>query len=165
MSNKYPRAFCGKKCLDSSLREYVTITCANCQKEVEVPKSVISRGKGRFCSWYCYTHFRGETSIEKIVRGRLVRAKIQFHQEAKVGKYHIDFLIDEFKLAIECDGDYWHGLPQTILKDKKKDLFLEEIGYKIIRFSEKDINATSGYCVTRYLKKLQANKSIRYSQC
>lgn len=147
LSIKYPKAFCSKKCCDDSVRVYVSITCVNCQKIIKIPQSTINRGKGRFCSWYCYTHFKGETSIEKLVRIQLQKTKIPFEQEVKIGKYHADFLITSSKMVIECDGDYWHGLPQAIKKDATRSMFLKQKGYKVVHFSETEIKRTKGKCI------------------
>jgi very-short-patch-repair endonuclease len=143
------------------MKEYITISCANCNKVVEIPKSVTNRGKGRFCSWYCYIHFRGETSIEKMVRVQLSKAKIPFQQEVKISKYHADFLIEKYKLAIECDGDYWHGLTQAIKKDKIRDGVFLKAGYRVARFSETEIKQTRGLCVVWCILSLEGKSASK----
>lgn len=153
LSIKYRKAFCSKKCHDDSMRDYVSISCVNCHKLIGIPQSIINRGKGRFCSWYCYTHFKGETSIEKIVKSTLRKAKIHFQQEVKIGKYHADFLIENTNTLIECDGDYWYSLPSAIVKDKNRDQILQRKGFQIIRFTESEIKKTKGTCVIRHLRE------------
>ncbi|KKT84987.1 MAG: Protein containing DUF559 [Candidatus Collierbacteria bacterium GW2011_GWA2_44_99] len=153
LSIKYTKSFCSKKCCDDSTREYVSISCRNCQKMISIPRSTINRGKGGFCSWYCYIHYKGETSIEKIVRIRLKKAKIPFEQEVKIGKYHSDFMIQNTNILIECDGDYWHGLPSAIAKDKVRDLILRTKGYEVLRFTETEIKKTKGNCVINQLSQ------------
>lgn len=151
LSNKYKNVFCSKKCHDDSRRDYVSISCQNCHKTITIPRSITNRDKGRFCSWYCYTHFKGETSIEKLVKNKLKKVGISFRQEVKIGKYHADFMIGNSNILIECDGDYWHSLPQAIIKDKNRDAILQRKGFQTIRFTETEIKKTKGSCVVSYL--------------
>lgn len=152
LSIKYPRAFCSNKCCDDSKRDYVSISCRNCQRKISIPQSIINRGKGGFCSWYCYTRFKGETSIEKLVKDQLKKVKIPFQQEVKIGQYHADFMIEHTNVLIECDGDYWHSLPEAIIKDQKRDSFLHKQGYQVVRLTERDIKNTKGCCVIDILR-------------
>ena len=57
----------------------------------------------------------------------------------KIGRYLIDFSILEKKIAIECDGKYWHNTERQKKSDKNKDEFLSLRGWIVIRFSEEEI--------------------------
>lgn len=46
-------------------------------------------------------------------------------------------------VAVECDGEFWHMSPKFKNKDKRKDNFLLERGYKIIRISGSEIKNKS----------------------
>ena len=66
--------------------------------------------------------------------------------------YFVDFAIPEHKIAIECDGAYWH-------KDKKRDKIrqdrIEELGWTMLRFPEERIDGDLFACgreVSRVLK-------------
>jgi very-short-patch-repair endonuclease len=80
------------------------------------------------------------TNIEIQIERILVKLKIPYewnsYVKTKTTYRFPDFKIENKKLIIECDGEYWH-------RDKEKDLKrqqeLEEIGYKVIRFSGKKI--------------------------
>lgn len=65
---------------------------------------------------------------------------VEFVQEFKVGRYSIDFALKKFKIAIECDGRYWHSDPTG---DDRKTAFLEKNGWKVVRLSEGVINNAS----------------------
>ncbi len=63
-------------------------------------------------------------------------ADIKFRKQKVVGKYIVDFSSNEPKLAIEIDGDTHAGHEEY---DAIRTRFLEERGYRVIRFSNKDI--------------------------
>lgn len=55
---------------------------------------------------------------------------VKYRMGIKVGPYEVDFLIDD--TIIEVDG-YTHLLPERIDSDAKKELYLAEKGYRLIR--------------------------------
>lgn len=65
---------------------------------------------------------------------------IQYEHNAKTEPYSVDFLIFD-NLVIECDGEYWHSLPGRKSSDKRKDTFLKNRGYKVLRLPESEILA------------------------
>lgn len=146
-SKQFLVKFCSKKCTDDYMRDYVSRVCQHCHKEFRTPSSKTNRGRGLFCSWQCFKKYKGETSIEKKIRECLDLVHIQFQQEVKIGRYHADFLIKNTKIIIECDGVYWHSLKHSQNRDKKKDLFLKERGYRVYRFPEEEINQSPLTCL------------------
>lgn len=141
--------FCSKKCADDHTRDYVSRICQHCKKEFQIPSSSVNRGGGLFCSWQCFKKYRGETSIEKKIRECLEQFHIKFRQEAKIGRYHADFLIENTKIIIECDGIYWHSLEHARKRDVRKNAFLKEKGYRIYRFPEEEINQSPLTCLRK----------------
>jgi very-short-patch-repair endonuclease len=71
---------------------------------------------------------------------------------AKEIKAFYDFYIPEFNTIIEVDGDFWHCNPlkypipqyetqkKNLIRDKEKEKWLIDNGYKLLRFWEDDIN-------------------------
>lgn len=138
--------FCSKTCHYNYMRDYVTRTCNHCGKEFQLPTWETKKGKGMFCSRYCYTHYQGESSIETIMRKALEERKINFQQEVKFGRYHADFLLPESKIIIECDS-YWHESEYARKRDVRKDNFLQKLGYRIFRFSDTQIKKSINKCL------------------
>ena len=68
----------------------------------------------------------------------LEKLKIEFVQEAKFGRYHADFLVGQ--TVIECDGEFWHNPKTAKLKDRRRDMYLRKLGYKVIRLTGQQIN-------------------------
>lgn len=131
--------FCSKNCADSYMRDYADCICKNCHKNFQIPRWELNKGKGTFCSRPCFNHYKGESSLEEKMRKLLTKAKIDFQQEHKFGRFHADFLIEKLKLVIECDGEYWHMPSKNQIRDKRKDKYLKNLGYKVLRFSGQQI--------------------------
>ncbi len=146
--------FCSKVCKDNFERDYVSKICKNCHKEFQLPTWETNKGKGTFCSRRCYIRFKGETSIEKIVRDYLTNKNISFDQEVHIGKYHADFQIKGTNLLIECDGSYWHNIPGAKEKDQKREEFLTDHGFQTIHLDEWEIKKSQGVCLSKFLKEI-----------
>lgn len=56
-----------------------------------------------------------------------------------LGRYLIDIAFLKEKIAIECDGSYWHNLPKRIERDKLRDRRLEKSGWEVLRIPNENI--------------------------
>lgn len=90
----------------------------------------------QFCCFSCYRRFTGENHLEARVREALISLGIEFIQEARMGRYSIDFLIPNMRTALEIDGAYWHQIPD---RDAKKDMFLFNKGWRVIRIGDNEL--------------------------
>jgi very-short-patch-repair endonuclease len=77
-----------------------------------------------------------ESPIERKLYNALIIAGYQVFTQHKVGPYRGDLFIPP-KLIIECDGKKYH---QDKDKDKRRDKFIKQQGYKVIRVSGARIN-------------------------
>lgn len=87
-----------------------------------------------------------ETSIEKKMRLALEEKLISFETQFKIGRFWVDFALTDYRLVIEADGEYWH---QDKEKDAKRDEIIKSYGWRVIRFSEKQINKDVSWCVSK----------------
>lgn len=88
------------------------------------------------------------SNIERIVEKLFVENKFNFiSQQRLLNITKADFYFPDQNIVVYCDGDYWHNLPDYIIRDKRINQKLLENGYKVLRFWEKDILLTSGKCV------------------
>jgi len=113
--------YCSRKCKDEATRDYLRITCLECGKEFEIPK------------------YGGESSIEKLIRLELEKLGEEYKQEVPIGQFHVDFMLPKRNAVIECDGVYWHDLPEVIERDRRKDRYLRSRGYRVFRFTGDEI--------------------------
>ena len=134
------RKFCSKKCKDDFERDHVFRICRHCSKEFELSRSNLNRGRGNFCTYRCYLTYRGPSTLEEKMERALNLANIKFEREIKFKRFHVDFLLKNLKIVIECDGEYWHLNPKIQERDKRKDVLLNSLGYKIFRFSGKTMD-------------------------
>jgi len=82
-----------------------------------------------------------------------------------------DFLIERRKIAIFCDGDFWHGykyhgkkklakkfwrekIESNMKRDKKVSRKLRRNGLSVLRFWEHDIEKRPEYCKKKILRKI-----------
>lgn len=63
---------------------------------------------------------------------------LRFKRQVPIGNYIADFVCPEIKLVIEIDGGQ-HNEPNNIEYDKQRTSFLENNGYKVLRFWNNDI--------------------------
>jgi very-short-patch-repair endonuclease len=83
---------------------------------------------------------RCESDIEQLTRQILESLNLNFTAHAVVGGRKTDFLIEESKLIIECDGLYWHNdkiKDREYHKNKKEDY--KRAGYRSLFFRQDEI--------------------------
>lgn len=81
-----------------------------------------------------------KTDIERIFEEQLIKNNISYSYDFSIRSkygYRLDFAILEKKIAFECDGECWHL--EGNLRDKKRDNYFKNRGWKIIRFKGNDI--------------------------
>ena len=69
----------------------------------------------------------------------LKKIRPRFLRQRVIGNYIVDFCCPKLKLIIEVDGEQ-HYMPENEKYENKRTAFLEQSGYKIIRFYNSDIN-------------------------
>jgi very-short-patch-repair endonuclease len=62
----------------------------------------------------------------------------KFKRERPVLNFIADFMCQELQLIIEVDG-LTHIWEETIQKDKKKDLELQNAGFRVVRFTDTEV--------------------------
>jgi len=147
------RTFCSKKCQDDSMRDYVIMICRNCHKKFDLPRWDLNRGRGTYCSRRCFVSYGGSSLLELKMEKALMLVKIKFEREVKFRRFHVDFLLEKYKTVIECDGEYWHLIPKNAERDQKKDILLQSLGYKVLRFTGNDLSKLNEDRLSKVLLK------------
>ena len=147
-NDRHRSRFCSDACFRASKRRQVERTCHNCGKVYSVQVHVARYNK--YCSMVCKARdlrmFRGETRIERIIRELLTTLHLTFEQEYAIDRYFADFYLPAHRLVIECDGDYWHNLPDAQVQDRAKDAWLVANGYRVLRLPEHKIVHDLAWC-------------------
>jgi len=91
------------------------------------------------------------TSIELKIHSLLISMGMSPLPQYKIYGWTIDFAFPENKIAIECDGDYWHSKSNVIERDNRKDSDLLNNGWSVLRLSESLINSDIEKCKYKIL--------------
>ncbi|MCL4509956.1 MAG: endonuclease domain-containing protein [Bacteroidetes bacterium] len=81
------------------------------------------------------------TSAEILLWSRLKNSQLgglKFRRQESINEYIVDFYCPARKLTIEIDGDV-HGYDSRISADLKRQKEIEEIGIKVIRYTNSDV--------------------------
>lgn len=81
-----------------------------------------------------------ESYIERRLFDALVSQGYVVRTQVPCGRYSIDLAIPSLKLAIECDGKSYHSSPAQKAHDRRKNVFLRKNGWRVLRFSGRQIN-------------------------
>ena len=95
-----------------------------------------------------------ESYIEKRLYNALKSHGFNPIPQVRCGPYRIDLALMEYKLAIECDGEYWHSSPEQKKRDARKNYYLKKHGWKVCRLKGKTINKNLGYAINHIKKRV-----------
>jgi len=79
------------------------------------------------------------TKIERLVKTELSKREINFLSNKFVLGANVDIILPEQKIAVFCDGDYWHNYPNGIPRDKEVSEILQKNGWLVLRYWEHEI--------------------------
>ena len=81
------------------------------------------------------------TDTEKILwmHLKLGIQNLKFRRQHPIGLYIADFFCHKLKLIIEVDGGI-HDLEKIKINDKEREKSLKELGYTVIRFTNKQVS-------------------------
>lgn len=92
------------------------------------------------------------------------------YPQRQVGPYRADLIIIgvgynkpnrvwppnvEVTMAVECDGEQFHSLPDQIEYDKQRDAYFLERGIKTLRFRGAHIYADASFCIDEIYRAIQ----------
>ena len=78
-----------------------------------------------------------EIKLWQILRSRRFE-DLKFRRQCSIGNYIVDFICIEKKLIIEIDGGQ-HNDPEQRAYDEKRTAYLNQLGYKVLRFWNNEI--------------------------
>ena len=78
-----------------------------------------------------------ETKMWRILRGKRFQ-NLKFKRQVLIGNYIVDFLCEDKKIIIEIDGGQ-HNEELNIQSDKNRTRYLENNGYKVLRFWNNEV--------------------------
>ncbi|WP_423410231.1 endonuclease domain-containing protein [Heyndrickxia sp. MSNUG] len=98
-----------------------------------------------------------ESPIERRLFDALVFRGYTVSTQVPCGKYRIDLALVGPRIAIECDGKAYHSSPEQKAHDRRKDAFLRKNGWKVLRFSGRQITRGLHYVLDKIEKEVRGN--------
>ncbi len=113
-----------------------------------------------------------DTKIEIILRKALWHRGIRYRKNFKVCSCHPDIVLTKYKIAIFCDGEFWHGrlfetrdvhtnakfwhekIKRNVERDLENTIELRDNGWIVLRFWETDIKKHLEDCVAEVLRNV-----------
>ena len=93
-----------------------------------------------------------DTKIELLIEEELKRRSINYQKQTPLCKIAlVDFYLPEYRIVIQCDGDYWHSFAKQKEKDEKQEKILTFNGFNVYRFWEHEINESPEECINKLL--------------
>ena len=115
-----------------------------------------------------------DTSIEVLFRKALWRSGVRYRKNCKDILGTPDVAIKKYKLAVFCDGDFWHGKEYHGVKNHKKfwdekikrnqerdleyTIRLRDEGWTVLRFWESDIRTDVVGCIDKVINEIKRLK-------
>jgi very-short-patch-repair endonuclease len=90
---------------------------------------------------------RRMTWSEKLLWEELRKLDANFRRQAPVGRYITDFASHGCKLVIEVDGGVHERLDEVALRDGERQIWLQDQGYKVIRFTDRQVENDIRTCI------------------
>ena len=78
---------------------------------------------------------------------------VHVRRQAPIGVYVADFVVHEHRLVIEVDGEH-HFEPERQNRDRQRDEWLADQGYKVLRFNTGELSETFDGCIEEILRML-----------
>ena len=119
------------------------------------------------------------TTIELMLRKALFAKNIRYRVNRKHFGVTCDLSIAKYKIAVFCDGDFWHGrlfqerrpvtnkkywnekISRNMERDLEQTILLRDNGWIVLRFWEKDIRTDADACADLVINAIMRRKSSR----
>lgn len=95
-----------------------------------------------------------QSTEEIMVALELVKRKIVVHHQVKVYSYSVDFVLPDYKVALEIDGSMHQMSSRKKMEAMRDEVIVDNLGrdYELIRISTENINLN----VTKIMKAIDA---------
>lgn len=99
-----------------------------------------------------------EEKMYQEMKKHKIETERQVYVKVSGENYCLDFGIfcKKGNIDLECDGERYHILPEASTKDRKRNNELTSSGWRVLRFSGKEINSSISDCF-RVIKKTISN--------
>ena len=121
----------------------------------------------------CMLHNTSKDTVPEILlRKALWHAGIRYRKNYKKLPGTPDVAITKYKIAVFCDGEFWHGatdlsrsskywqekIKRNCERDLENTIALRDMGWLVIRFWEREIRKHLGVCVEKVRQHIELRK-------
>ncbi len=102
------------------------------------------------------------TDAEQLIWSKIRRKQIsdfQFYRQKNIGHYIVDFYCPKGKLIVEIDGGQHYQI-DGMKKDQKRDSYLQQLGFSVLRFSDIDALKNIDGVVERIHEHLKSSLTL-----
>lgn len=153
---KRRKMFCSKDCRqawelwDSERRGGYWTDCPECGVKYYRKARRVREGKFLYCSRLCAVKNMKKTWIEEVLLDAMIALGVDYReQEELLDRWIVDAYLPAYKLVIEAQGSYWHGVrrlkdgrqtgaQRRQASDEKKRHALLAAGYNILEIDEEE---------------------------
>ena len=95
-----------------------------------------------------------QSTEEVMVALELIRLKIKAHHQVKIYNYRIDFILPDYKVALEIDGKLFHGKEKKEYEELRDETIRNKLGdgWEVIHIDTETINMN----ITRLMPAIRA---------
>ncbi len=106
-----------------------------------------------------------QSTEEIMVALELLRVGIEAYHQVRVFDYRLDFLIPQYKVALEIDGAPFHGKSSKLRETLRDELIANKLGdgYEVIRISADNVNLNITKLVPAIKAVLASRKRVQSS--
>ncbi|QTV78919.1 very short patch repair endonuclease [Phascolarctobacterium sp. Marseille-Q4147] len=115
--------------------------------------------------------------MEILLRKALWHEGIRYRKNYKVCSCHPDIVITKYKIAVFCDGEFWHGkslerydvatnvkywhekIRRNVERDLENTIELRDNGWMVLRFWETEIKKHLADCLAEVQRCIDARRS------
>ncbi|HEU4657997.1 MAG TPA: type IV toxin-antitoxin system AbiEi family antitoxin domain-containing protein [Capillimicrobium sp.] len=96
------------------------------------------------------TAARTKSELERLALPAIVAAGLPKPEvNVEVEGYEVDLVWRDARLAVELDSRTWHALPTAFERDRRRDADLQAAGWRVLRFTWRQLVAERAWVVTR----------------
>ncbi len=105
-----------------------------------------------------------ETSAERLLERKLkgVLGEGEVIKQFPIGPYIADFYLPSFRIVVEADGRQ-HYTEKGLNHDRERGEYLEEMGIRTIRFSNREIIESTKEVILKIVKAVESYKKNKLS--
>ena len=79
----------------------------------------------------------------------------------RIGRYRVDAVFREERLAVELDGRDVHGRPAAVIEDRRRERAIRAEGFRIVRYSDEQIRPDAAHTAADLAALLHARPTAR----